>query len=173
MIPVTRGLFLIASLCSLTIAGLAGDLDAHEALIPGGGEIVISSGQTDGSFVVAGTGRKYITRCFDLGGSVVAVPATGPRSELFFTTEMRRGFWYCCIPRYYINYLYVSLGAGSYSRMGKARRENGFALSGGTGLRIGVFGGFILNAEIKGYTIFKNAGTEEKMVFLLGAGVLL
>jgi len=145
-------------------------LNAHDRLTPGAGEIVISPGLIEGDFLVSATVRKALSGCLDLGGSLMAIPSSHSRSELFFTSELRYGLWYCCIPDYYIDYLYFTVGAGSFSRMGLAERENDFALSYGSGLRFNISGRFIINAEVKAFAVFPEGGRRDRLAFTLGGG---
>jgi len=142
----------------------------HEVLQPGGGELLIYPGIMEGDFLVSASVRKYLTTCYDLGGSLMAVPDHNARSEVFFTSEFRYGLWYCCIPDYYIDYLYLSFGGGSFSQMGLGERENAFALSYGSGLRIRIFGKYIIGVELKAFSIFRDQGRSEKVAFMLGGG---
>jgi len=145
----------------------------YPRLTTGAGEVAISTGMIEGDFLLSAAVRKAVSPCLDLGGSATAVPARGRRSDLFLTMEARYGLWYCCIPDRYINYLYFSVGAGSFSRMGLAERENGFALTGGPGLRIDLLGRFIVGAELKGYAVFRDGGTDHRLAVMLTAGLPL
>jgi hypothetical protein len=145
----------------------------YEVLSPGEGEIIIYPGMIEGNFLLSGVIRKSLSTCIDIGGSAIAVPDYDSRSELYFTSEMRYGLWFCCIPEYYVDYLYVSGGAGSYSQMGQAERENAFVLTYGSGLRFNLFGKFIVGVELKAFSIFKDDGRRDRIAFLLGGGLPL
>jgi hypothetical protein len=144
---------------------------AYDVLTPGEGEIMISPGVVDNSYLISAAVRKSLTTCIDVGGAMVAIPGRNARSELFITSEIRYGLWYCCIPAYYLNYLYFSLGAGSFSRMGLGERENSFALTYGTGLRINILKKFIIGTELKAYSVFREGGAKSRIAFLLGLGL--
>jgi hypothetical protein len=164
-------LVLSAAVC-LLFPGSA-PLGAHDSLTPGAGEIVLSQGIMEGNYLLSGAVRKSVTRCMDIGGTAVAVLDYHSRSEFLFTTEMRYGLWYCCIPDYYVNYLYFSAGAGSYSEMGLGARENAFALSYGAGLRFNLFDVVILDAELKAFSLFKDGGRQDRLAFTVGGGLPL
>jgi hypothetical protein len=145
----------------------------HPRLTPGAGEIALAPGMIEGAFLISASVRKALSPCLDLGGTLAAVPSRGRQSDLLFTAEVRYGLWYCCIPERYIDYLYFSAGAGSFSRMGLAERENGFALTGGPGLRIDLFGRFIVGVELKGYAVFRDGGRDGRLAVLFTGGLPL
>jgi len=148
-------------------------LRSHDVLTPGEGEIVLYPGLVEGNFLLSAAARKSLSTCIDIGLSLMAVPDYHSRSELFFTSETRYGLWYCCIPDYYVNYLYLSAGAGSYSQIGLAERENAFVLTYGSGLRFNLFGKLIIGAELKVFSVFKEGGRRDRIAFLLGGGLPL
>jgi hypothetical protein len=143
---------------------------SYNVLAPGGGEVVVSPGLMEGSLLLSGVVRKSLSTCFDVGGSMITAPHFESRTELFFTTEIRYGLWFCCIPEYYLDYLYFSAGAGSNSQMGQGERENAFVLSYGTGLRFDVLGAIILGAEVKAFAIFRDEGRVDRVALFLGGG---
>ncbi len=143
---------------------------AYQVLDPGGGEIVVYPGLMDGDPLISAAARKSLSNCIDIGAWAIAIPDRDSRSELFFTSEFRYGLWYCCIPNYYLNYIYFSAGAGSYSRMGMGQRENAAALTYGSGVRIELYGNFIIGAELKGFSIFREEGREERVGWFIGCG---
>ena len=145
----------------------------HQSLIPGGGEIIISPGVIEGTYLISSTARKALSNCLDLGGSLIAVPSLHDRSELFLLTEIRYGLWYCCIPDYYVDYLYFSLGGGSFSRLGLAERDNAFTLTCGSGLRLELFDRLILDTQLKVFVIPGGPGRRNRLAFLLGGGLPL
>lgn len=146
---------------------------AYQTLDPGGGEMVVYLGLMEGDVLLSAAVRKSLSNCIDIGGLAIAVPDRDSMSELFFTSEFRYGLWYCCLPNYYLDYIYFSAGAGSYSRMGLAERENAPVLTYGSGLRIKVYDSFIIGAELKGFSIFREGGRQERIGWLLGCGLPL
>jgi hypothetical protein len=145
----------------------------HPTLTPGAGEVTLSPGILEGSFLLSASVRRAISPCLDLGGSFGVIPDRDPKSELYLTTEVRYGLWFCCIPDRYINYLYLSAGAGSFSRMGGGTRENDFTLTYGPGLRVDLFGKVILGGELKAFTVFREGGRVNRLAFLLTGGLPL
>ena len=164
---------MLVGLLGSCLLGAVAPALAYQVLDPAGGEIVVYPGVMEGDALIAAAVRRSLSRCMDLGGWAIAVPDRDNRSEFFLTSEIRYGLWYCCIPDYYLNYLYFSAGAGSYSRMGLAERENAFALAYGTGLRFTVLGKVILGAELKGFSVFRAGGREERIAWLFGCGLPL
>ncbi len=163
-------LFALAAV--LTITARPAPVFPYEVLTPGEGEIMIAPGITEGDYLISASVRMSLTTCIDLGGSMVAVPGgNDSRSELFVTSEVRYGLWYCCIPAYYINYLYFSGGAGSYSSMGWGERADGFAITYGTGLRIRAGSRLIIGTELKAYSIFGAGDRKDMVAFLIGLGL--
>ena len=163
----------VAAAILLPVRGASGAASDHPRLTPGAGEVSLSTGLIEGDYLFSASFRKAVSPCLDLGGTATAIPARGRRSDLFFTMEARYGLWYCCIPDRYVNYLYFAVGAGSFSRMGLAERENGFAVTGGPGLRIDLLGRFIVGAEVKGYAVFRDGGTDRRLAVMLTAGLPL
>jgi hypothetical protein len=136
-------------------------------------EIETHVGAIDGNYSLGGGLQYNVTRCMGLRSTLDAVVDAGGYSQFLASANVLYGLWYCCIPAYYVRFVYLTAGAGTYHRMGKGGRIGEPAVNMGAGAKIAFHEKVGLEGEVRDFVVLAGNGRENLWAFHFGLFFIL
>jgi len=131
-------------------------------------ELIPRVGIIDNTFAVGAGFLFNVTNCLGVEASMDAIVNADGYSALVSCGNITYGLWYCCIPSYYVKFVYFTGGIGNFSRIGKGDRSTDLALNMGVGARLSINEKLGIGGEMKDNIVFGSNKKKHLWAYRLG-----
>lgn len=164
---IAGSVLLVSLLLGAWICPLSAQMQARSA------ELEPHAGLIDGNYAMGGGVQFNVSQCMGLAGTLDAVVDAGGYSELFSSANLLYGLWYCCIPAYYVRFVYLTAGAGTYHRIGKGKRLGDPCVNAGAGGRIQLNEKLGLHGEVRDFIVLGDTENRHLWAYRIGLHFIL